>query len=271
LFFILTVCRQNNFPYFILGNGSNLLVRDKGIRGVVVSLLGLTKMHQVSGETANGEILVQAGVSMKALAEFAAASNIGGFEFIHGIPGSVGGGIFMNAGAYDSEMKDVFKTARCIDENNTFVSIGLTEMDFSYRKSFAQTNGLVVVSAILRGSVGTDAICDDDGSNCVGSAIMAKMADLEHQRNSKQPLDKPSAGSVFKRPPGKFAGKLIADAGLRGRSIGGAQVSEKHCGFIINKGSATAKDVLELVNLIQHTVNEKFDVWLETEIKIVGE
>jgi UDP-N-acetylmuramate dehydrogenase len=196
---------------------------------------------------------------MKDLAEFAASRGLGGLEFLHGIPGSVGGGVYMNAGAYEREMRDIFVSARCISKSNMPVEHSLDDMSFSYRKSLAQTEGLVVVSAIFQG------ILRDNGE------IAAKMQDLGEQRSSKQPLESPSAGSIFKRPPGRFAGKLIADAGLRGHIIGGAQVSEKHCGFIINRGNATAADILALISHIQQTVQDKFGIWLETEVKIIGE
>jgi len=251
----ITICRKNDLPFFILGNGSNILVKDEGIRGVVVSLMCLNEIRLVD----DSRIYAQAGVLMKNLADFAKSCELGTMEFVHGIPGSVGGGIFMNAGAYDGEMKDIFISARCIDKSNTFVNIDSDAMSFSYRKSAAQIDGLIVVSAILQGKK-LDAV-----------EIAAKMQELKEKRSSKQPLEMASAGSTFKRPPGKFAGKLIMDAGLRGYRIGGAQVSEKHCGFLINTGNATASDVLELIKHIQNTVYEKFGVKLEPEVKIIGE
>ncbi|MDR2167994.1 MAG: UDP-N-acetylmuramate dehydrogenase [Clostridiales bacterium] len=252
---VLRECRERGYPHFILGNGSNLLVRDGGIRGVVISLLKMTGIRRLDG----GEIEAEAGVLMKDLAEFARLHGLAGLEFLHGIPGSVGGGVFMNAGAYEREMADIFVSARCISKSNEVIDISFSDMSFSYRKSMAQTEGHVVVSAILQGRAG-DAV-----------EIGTKMQDLGDLRSAKQPLESPSAGSIFKRPPGKFAGKLIADAGLRGHIIGGAQVSEKHCGFIINRGKATAADILSLIEHIQNTVQDKFGIWLETEVKIIGE
>ncbi|MCL2575489.1 MAG: UDP-N-acetylmuramate dehydrogenase [Defluviitaleaceae bacterium] len=251
---VLDICRKNDVPYFVLGNGSNLLVCDGGIRGVVISLLGLNDVS-VSGEV----IHCGAGVSMKEVAEFALEHCIAGLEFAHGIPGSVGGGVFMNAGAYEGEMSQVFVSAKCIDQNNQIIEVSFDDMDFSYRKSFAQKEGLVIASVILKGSKGNK------------EEIADKMAELLKKREEKQPLEMPSAGSIFKRPEGNFAGKLISDAGLRGFSIGGAQVSEKHCGFIINKGNATAADVFALIGHIQQTIKEKFGMALETEIKVAGD
>ena len=252
---IIKICQENKIPYFILGNGSNLLVKDKGVRGVVVSLLGLNEISLIEDE----KIHAEAGVLLKDLAEFAYENSLSGFEFLHGIPGSVGGGVFMNAGAYDGEVKDVFVSANCVDSSGTLFELDSAKMDFAYRKSSAQTAKLIIANAVFR------------GKNCTKSEIDNKMQDLKERRNSKQPLDMASAGSTFKRPPGHFAGKLIMDAGLRGHQIGGAQISEKHCGFIINKGNATAKDILDLIAHTQKTVNEKFDIVLETEVKVIGE
>ncbi|MCL2855578.1 MAG: UDP-N-acetylmuramate dehydrogenase [Defluviitaleaceae bacterium] len=252
---ILQECRKSNRPHLILGNGSNLLVRDRGFRGAVISLLGLNDMYLMDDDS----IYAGAGVLMKDLAEFARDHSLADFEFAHGIPGTVGGGIFMNAGAYEGEMKGIFISARCIDAQGGFVEAGINDMDFGYRKSAAQSRGLTIVSAILKGRAG------DKGE------ITAKMSELEAKRNEKQPLDMASAGSTFKRPPGHFAGKLIMDAGLRGYSIGGAQVSEKHCGFIVNKGDATSADILALIKYVQDAVQEKFGIKLETEVKIIGE
>jgi len=246
-------CVENCWSWFVLGKGSNLLVADEGFRGVVISLLEINQMHL----TADGEINAGAGVSMKDLAEFAQHHGIAGFEFAHGIPGSVGGGVFMNAGAYEGEMKDIFVSARCVDAKGDFFDVDAEEMSLGYRKSAAQSRGLVIASATFRGRAG------DKGE------IADRMADLQAKREEKQPLDMASAGSTFKRPEGHFAGKLIMDAGLRGFSIGGAQVSEKHCGFIVNKGGATAGDVLTLIKHVQNVVQEKFGVTLETEVKVI--
>jgi len=252
---VLKACAQYSYPHFILGNGSNLLVRDGGVRGVVVSMMQMRQLRLIGSD----KILAGAGVMMRDLAEFAAAHGLGGMEFLHGIPGSVGGGVYMNAGAYEGEMGDVFVSARCTNKEGNFVDMDSKSMDFAYRRSAAQINGYAILSAILQGKPKDIA------------EINEELERLRHMRSSKQPLEKPSAGSTFKRPPGKFAGKLIADAGLRGHIIGGAQVSEKHSGFIINRGHATATDILRLISHIQYTVQEKFGVRLETEVKIIGE
>jgi len=252
----LNFCKDGTFPApaFILGNGSNLLVGDGGIRGTVISLLGLDALS-IDNE---GIIHAGAGVSMKKLAEFAQSHGVAGFEFAHGIPGSVGGGVFMNAGAYEGEMSQIFHKARCMNKNGDIVEIDHSQAHFAYRKSFAAEKGLIITSVQLRGTKGDK------------TEIAKNMAELHEKRNDKQPLDMPSAGSIFKRPPGHFAGKLIMDAGLRGFAIGDAQVSEKHCGFIVNKGNATAAGVLALIAHIQAVVMEKFGIALETEVKIVG-
>ena len=252
---VLADCRVNGYKFLVLGNGSNLLVRDEGFRGVVISLMALDKIKLIGDDT----IQVEAGVSMKNLAEFAQSHAITGFEFAHGIPGSVGGGVYMNAGAYEGEIKDIFLSARCINPAGSFVDVDADQMGLAYRKSAAQSGGLVIASATFKGRVGDKA------------QIANKMADLQARREEKQPLEMPSAGSTFKRPEGHFAGKLIMDAGLRGYAIGGAQVSEKHCGFIVNEGGATAKDILDLISHVQNVVQEKFGILLETEVKIVGD
>ncbi|MCL2619659.1 MAG: UDP-N-acetylmuramate dehydrogenase [Defluviitaleaceae bacterium] len=252
---VLADCQTNGYDFLVLGNGSNLLVGDGGFRGVVISLLGLNKIKLVSDDTIHAE----AGASMKDLAEFAQSHGITGFEFAHGIPGSVGGGVYMNAGAYEGEMKDIFLSARCINPTGDFVDVNADQMNLAYRKSSAQSQGLIIATSLFRGKVG------DKGQ------ITTKMIDLQTRREEKQPLEMPSAGSTFKRPEGHFAGKLIMDAGLRGYAIGGAQVSEKHCGFIVNKGGATAKDILDLISHVQNVVQEKFGILLETEVKIVGD
>lgn len=254
LAFVLDVCQKADVPCFVLGNGSNLLVRDGGIRGVTVSMMGLTQIV-LDGN----KIRAQGGALLSALSKFALKHGLSGLEFAEGIPGSVGGGVIMNAGAYGGEIADVFCRATLFDTQNRIILMDNTAMAFSYRKSAAQANSLIVAEVIFE----LTPVDSDE--------IAAKMADLRAQRTSKQPLDKPSAGSAFKRPPGKFAGKLIMDAGLRGYAIGGAQVSEKHCGFIINKGGATAADVLALMEHVIHVVRSKTGITLEPELKIVGE
>lgn len=255
LAFALETCRAGNVPCFVMGNGSNLLVKDGGIRGVVVSLMKMNEIKLVDDD----KIEAQAGALMSAVSKFAYENSLAGLEFAEGIPGSVGGGVVMNAGAYGGEIGDVFQSAKVVDENCKIIEIDLAGMEFSYRKSAAQKADWAVVSVVFAPTKGNKV------------EIAAKMAEMREQRTSKQPLALPSAGSTFKRPPGRFAGKLIMDAGLRGFAIGGAQVSEKHCGFIVNKGGAAAADVLALMEHVQKVVKEKFGICLEAEVKIVGE
>ena len=255
IIFVLTVCRDINIPYFVIGNGSNLLVRDGGIRGIVISLAELNNFSLLD----DNKIYAQAGCMMPEVSKFAREHSLSGLEFAEGIPGSIGGGVVMNAGAYGSEMKDVFSTAQVINEDFQLINIDLKTMDFSYRSSYAQERGYIICGVTMQLAQGNK------------TDIAAKMADYRGRRQDKQPLQMPSAGSIFKRPLGHFAGKLIMDAGLRGFSIGAAQVSEKHCGFIVNKGGATASDILTLIEHIQSVVFKKFDIKLETEVKIVGE
>ena len=255
LLFALQICRDKNMPYFILGNGSNLLVLDGGIRGVVISLKGLTEIRLLEGN----RIYAQGGAMMPNVSKYAREHGLAGLEFAEGIPGSIGGGVAMNAGAYEGEMKDVFWQAEVIDKNLRLVDIDLQSMEFAYRTSAAQKYGYIVCGVIMQLAQGDKA------------EIAAKMTDYRKRRQEKQPLAMPSAGSTFKRPPGHFAGKLIMDAGLQGYEIGGAQVSEKHCGFVVNTGNATAQDVLDVIEYVQTAVMDKFGVFLETEVKIVGE
>jgi UDP-N-acetylmuramate dehydrogenase len=255
LIFVLRACRDGSLSYFVMGNGSNLLVKDDGIRGVVISMAELSEIKLLD----SGKVYAQAGAKMPDVSKFALEHGLAGLEFAEGIPGSVGGGVVMNAGAYGGEIKDVFHIAQAIDKNCQLVDIDLQAMDFSYRKSATQEQGCIICSVTMELAHGNK------------PDIAAKMADYRTRRQEKQPLAVPSAGSTFKRPPGHFAGKLIMDAGLRGFTIGGAQVSEKHCGFVVNIGKATAADILELIEHVQSTVMEKFGVRLETEVKIVGE
>jgi len=255
LMIVLHACRDGDIPYFVIGNGSNLLVRDGGIRGVVVSMAMLCEIQLLDGN----RIYAQAGAMMPDVSKFAATNALAGLEFAEGIPGSIGGGIVMNAGAFGGEMKDVFLSAQVINKDLQLIDIDLQTMDLGYRKSAAQEQGYIICGATLQLAPGNKA------------DIAANMADYRKRRQEKQPLAKASAGSTFKRPPGHFAGKLIMDAGLQGYGIGGAQVSEKHCGFVVNNDKATATDIVELIKHVQYTVMKKFDVMLETEVKIVGE
>lgn len=251
---IINLIRDENLPYFILGNGTNLLVTEKGIRGIVIKLSALKNI------SVNGNIIVaEAGAFLSAIANIALANELTGFEFASGIPGTLGGAITMNAGAYGPEIKDVVSKVEAIDRKGVIYEFENELMRFSYRSSIIQLDNLVVLRAWIKLSKGNY------------EEIKAKMNELNRRRREKQPLEYPSAGSVFKRPSGHFAGKLIEDAGLKGYTIGGAQVSEKHCGFIINKGNATFEDVINLIEYIQKVVKEKFGVELVPEIKIVGE
>lgn len=247
--------RDNNVKYFIMGNGTNLLVKDTGIRGAVIKIANGFDKVDVKGD----RLICQSGALLKNVAEVALLNSLTGFEFASGIPGTIGGAITMNAGAYGGEMKDVVLKVRALDRNNNIVELSNEEMNFRYRGSSVIDNGLIVLSVELKLDKGEP------------SAIKEKMMDLKNRRETKQPLEYPSAGSTFKRPKGYFAGKLIDDAGLRGLQYGDAQVSEKHCGFVINKGNATFNEVMTLIKTIQKIVNDKFNVMLETEVKIIGD
>lgn len=226
----LKLCREYNVPYFILGNGSNILVKDGGISGVVIKFNKLNKIT-----TEGNCVTAQSGALLKDVSKAALENNLRGFEFACGIPGSIGGAVFMNAGAYDGEMAHVIKSARVIDENCNIKNLTKEELELGYRSSIVMKKGYVVIEATVELESGEYA------------SIKDKIDDLTNRRESKQPLEYPSAGSTFKRPEGYFAGKLIQDSGLKGFSIGGAAVSEKHSGFVINKGGATAKDVLDVI------------------------
>ena len=249
----LKLCREYNVPYFILGNGSNILVKDGGISGVVIKFNKLNKIT-----TEGNCVTAQSGALLKDVSKAALENNLRGFEFACGIPGSIGGAVFMNAGAYDGEMAHVIKSARVIDENCNIKNLTKEELELGYRSSIVMKKGYVVIEATVELESGEYA------------SIKDKIDDLTNRRESKQPLEYPSAGSTFKRPEGYFAGKLIQDSGLKGFSIGGAAVSEKHSGFVINKGGATAKDVLDVIAHVQKTVKENFDVELHTEVRIIG-
>ncbi|UBK29434.1 UDP-N-acetylmuramate dehydrogenase [Clostridium perfringens] len=249
----LKLCREYNVPYFILGNGSNILVKDGGISGVVIKFNKLNKIT-----TEGNCVTAQSGALLKDVSKAALENNLRGFEFACGIPGSIGGAVFMNAGAYGGEMAHVIKSARVIDENCNIKNLTKEELELGYRSSIVMKKGYVVIEATVELESGEYA------------SIKDKIDDLTNRRESKQPLEYPSAGSTFKRPEGYFAGKLIQDSGLKGFSIGGAAVSEKHSGFVINKGGATAKDVLDVIAHVQKTVKENFDVELHTEVRIIG-
>lgn len=252
---ILEICREEELPYFILGNGSNLLVSDKGYRGVIIQLYRNFSNISVEGN----EICASSGALLSQIAAAARNASLTGFEFAGGIPGTLGGAVFMNAGAYGGELKDVLKEAVVMTEQGEILTLPVEKLDMGYRTSRIKKAGYLVLEARLVLEQG-----DMD-------KIRDITKDLTEKRVSKQPLEYPSAGSTFKRPEGYFAGKLIMDAGLRGYQVGDAQVSEKHCGFVINKGNATAADVLTLIDNVREKVQEQFGVTLEPEVKFLGE
>ena len=252
---ILEICREEELPYFILGNGSNLLVSDKGYRGVIIQLYRNFSNISVEGN----EICASSGALLSQIAAAARNASLTGFEFSGGIPGTLGGAVFMNAGAYGGELKDVLKEAVVMTEQGEILTLPVEKLDMGYRTSRIKKAGYLVLEARLVLEQG-----DMD-------KIRDITKDLTEKRVSKQPLKYPSAGSTFKRPEGYFAGKLIMDAGLRGYQVGDAQVSEKHCGFVINKGNATAADVLTLIENVREKVQEQFGVTLEPEVKFLGE
>jgi len=251
----LKVCQKWNVPFMVMGNGSNLLVRDKGIRGVVIKIASTFNGVWIEGCC----IRAQSGALLSAICKKALQAELKGLEFASGIPGTLGGAIVMNAGAYGGEIKDVVARARVMDTEGNELCLSNAELEFGYRTSYVQKKRLIVLEAELALSPGR---YED---------IKAVMADLTRRRQEKQPLSLPSAGSVFMRPPGYFAGRLIEDSGLKGYRVGDAQVSEKHAGFIVNLGNATANDVLVLIEVIRQRVKEKYGVELTPEIKVVGE
>lgn len=252
---VVNFCRKEQVPFYILGNGSNLLVGDKGYRGVIIQIFKNMNKISIAGE----EIHAQAGAMLSVIAKQALANSLAGFEFAAGIPGTLGGAVMMNAGAYGGEMKDIVKEVTVLTTEGEIVTIPGSEMEFGYRTSVVEKKAYIVLSAVLKLTQG------------MKEEIQKRMEELKGQRTSKQPLDLPSAGSTFKRPEGYFAGKLIMDAGLRGFTVGGAQVSEKHCGFVVNRGGATAADVRELMKQVNEKVQSQFGVALEPEVKMLGE
>ncbi len=252
---VVMLCMEQDMPYYVLGNGSNLLVGDKGYRGVVIQIYKEMNNIIVEGH----KMRVQAGALLSKIGTVALEAGLTGFEFAAGIPGTMGGAVVMNAGAYGGEMKDVLEEVTVLTKEGEVLTLSKEELDMGYRTSVVAKREYIVLEAIVVLELG-----DRD-------AIKARMDELKVQRITKQPLEFPSAGSTFKRPEGYFAGKLIQDAGLRGLQVGGAQVSEKHCGFVINKGGATAADIVELMNQVSERVKDKFGVELEPEVKRLGE
>ncbi len=252
---IIKICRKTDTQYFILGNGSNLLVGDGGYRGAVIQVYRNMSAVTVEGTT----ITAQAGALLSAVAAAAKNASLTGFEFAGGIPGTVGGAAVMNAGAYGGEMKDVLVEVTVMDAEGKIFAIPAEKLELGYRTSVIKKAGYIVLEAKIRLKEGDQ------------EAIRERMKELTIQRTTKQPLEYPSAGSTFKRPEGYFAGKLVMDSGLRGYQVGGARVSEKHCGFVINAGDATAKDVRTLMDNVRDIVYEKYGVTLEPEVKFLGE
>ena len=251
---IIALCKEEGVPFYIIGNGSNLLVSDKGYRGVIIQIY--KEMSRI--ETDGTIIRAEAGASLARIANAALEEGLTGFEFASGIPGTIGGACVMNAGAYGGEMKDVLLSVTVLNSEGEILTIPGDKLELGYRTSIIAKKGYIVVEALIRLKAG------------VKESIRQRMEELKEQRIAKQPLEYPSAGSTFKRPEGYFAGKLIQDAGLRGYQVGGAQVSEKHCGFVINKDNATAADVCRLMKDVQDKVKEQFGVTLEPEVKFLG-
>ena len=248
------LCRTEEVPCYVIGNGSNLLVSDNGYRGVILQIY-----RSMSGISVQGNIIrAQAGALLSAIAAKACENSLTGFEFAAGIPGTIGGASVMNAGAYGGEMKDVLKSVTVLDSAGQIRRIDRENLEMSYRTSIISREGYITLEAEIELSAGNP------------EEIRARMDDLRTRRVTKQPLEYPSAGSTFKRPEGYFAGKLIQDAGLAGFQVGGAKVSEKHCGFVINTGNATAADIQSLMRQVSAKVEEKFGVALEPEVKRLG-
>lgn len=248
------ICNSNNIPFYVVGNGSNLLVRDGGIKGVVLKLKNCNNIN-VYGNIVEAEC----GAMLKDVSNSALKASLTGLEFACGIPGTVGGAVFMNAGAYNGEISQVIESAEVIDNEGNIMILSKEELDLGYRTSAVMKKNYIVLSAKFK--------LEDGNVDSIKNVV----EDLTKKREDKQPLEYPSAGSTFKRPEGYFAGKLIQDAGLKGYKMGGAAVSEKHSGFVINKSNATATDILNLIKHIQNEVKEQFGVELHTEVRIIGE
>ena len=252
---IVKLIKKENIPYLVIGNGSNLLVKDGGIRGIVIELSDNFSNFEIKGE----KVYIQSGALLSIVGKAVLREELKGFEFAAGIPGTLGGALAMNAGAYGGEMKHKDESVRLMDMDGNIFELSNEEMKFDYRKSILTKENYIVLSAIIKLEKGNY------------DEIKAVMADFTQRRVTKQPLSLPSAGSTFKRPVGNFAGKLIEDSGLKGLTLRGAQVSDKHCGFVVNLGNATAKDLLDLMYAVKSTVNAKYGVMLEEEVKILGE
>ena len=251
---VIKIAEETNTPYYIIGNGSNLLVKDNGISGIVIQIYKKYSDITIEGN----EITVQSGALLSTVAKKAMENSLTGFEFASGIPGTIGGAVCMNAGAYGGEIKDVLISCKVL-KNGKIVELNNEQAGFEYRNSRIMAEKMIVLEAVLKLEKGDK------------EEISSKMKELNSQRNTKQPVEFPSAGSTFKRPEGYFAAKLIDDSGLRGFSVGKAQVSPKHCGFVVNNGGATAQEVLELIDKVTEIVYDKFGVRLEPEVRIIGQ
>lgn len=249
------LCRESSLPFYIMGNGSNLLVGDHGFRGVIIQVYRNLSHYQIIGNTVEAE----AGILLSKLANRIYDAGLEGFEFASGIPGTLGGAVYMNAGAYGGEIKDIIVSAKVLTRQGDVRCLSKEALDLGYRHSALMKEGDIVLSAEMVLTPG------------VQKSIREKMDDLNFRRKDKQPVEKPSAGSTFKRPDGYYAGKLIMEAGLRGYQIGDARVSDKHCGFVINTGDATSEDVMALIQHIQKEVKNQFGVDLEPEVRMIGE
>ena len=252
---VFRIANEKKIPFFVKGNGTNILIKDGGFRGLVIELADNFSEYKIEGNL----ITVQTGALLSIIGREAMNASLTGFEFASGIPGSLGGALAMNAGAYGGEMKNIVKSARLMDCDGNIVEYTNEEMNFGYRHSRLTDEKKIAISAVIELEEGNF------------EEIKAKMDDLAYQRRTKQPLEYPSAGSTFKRPEGHFAGKLIQDAKLKGKTIGGAQVSEKHSGFVINYNQATAADIINLIEHVKETVYSTQGVRLEEEVKIIGE
>lgn len=252
---IIDLCSIDNIPLFIMGNGSNLLVKDKGIRGIVICLGDNFSSFKIDGE----RVEAQSGILLSTLSQHLLDHSLSGFEFASGIPGTLGGGISMNAGAYGGELKDIVESVRIMDRQGNITTLSNKDMQFSYRKSYVTVHDAIILSAIIK-------LASDNRNH-----IKSKMDDFTLRRVTKQPLSAWSAGSTFKRPEGYFAGKLIEDCGLKGLQMNNVAVSELHSGFVINTGNGTCENVLEMISFIKARVLQKYGVRLEEEVKIIGE
>lgn len=263
---VIRLCKKTGTPCFVIGRGSNLLVTDKGYRGVIVCIYDTLDdvKTEFAGKSDDSDdeyaiITAGAGIMLSKLAKTAAQSELTGLEFAGGIPGTLGGAVAMNAGAYGGEIKDCIQSAVVVDDEQNVITLTKEQLELGYRESIVKQKGYIVLSATFKLKKG-DAV-----------QIIATMNDFNARRRDKQPLEHPSAGSTFKRPQGMFAGKLIQDSGLAGYRVGGACVSDKHCGFVVNDNGGSAADIMQVIKDVQRTVKDKFDVELEPEVRIIGE